>query len=56
MLRLAKATGSLTGNETMEAAGTLGRMGQRDPFRMVAQPDSAWWNLEEPRRPRASTG
>jgi len=34
--RLAKATGSLTGNETMDVAGTLGRMGQRDPFRMVA--------------------
>jgi uncharacterized protein YjbJ (UPF0337 family) len=41
--RVAEAAGSLTGDETMEAEGrALGRSGQRETFRVLAQPDGGW--------------
>jgi predicted P-loop ATPase len=41
--RLAEATGSLTGDETLEAEGrALGRTAQRNTYRVVAQPEAGW--------------
>jgi uncharacterized protein YjbJ (UPF0337 family) len=41
--RVAEATGALTGDETIEAEGrALGRKGQRNTLRVVAQPEGGW--------------
>jgi hypothetical protein len=41
--RVAEATGTLTGDETIEAEGrALGRMGQRYTLRVVPQPEAGW--------------
>jgi hypothetical protein len=41
--RVAEVTGSLAGDETMEAEGrALGRTAQRNTYRVVAQPDEGW--------------
>jgi Uncharacterized protein conserved in bacteria (DUF2188) len=41
--RVAEATGSLTSDETLESEGrALGRMGLRNTYRVVAQPEGGW--------------
>jgi hypothetical protein len=41
--RVAEATGSLTGDETLEAEGrALGRTARRETYRVVAQPEGGW--------------
>jgi hypothetical protein len=41
--RVAEATGALTGDKTIEAEGrALGRKGQRNTLRVLAQPDGGW--------------
>jgi Uncharacterized protein conserved in bacteria (DUF2188) len=41
--RVVEATGSISGDETMEAEGrVLGRTGQRTTFRVAPQPEGGW--------------